>query len=459
MSARSSPPRLAPSRPGVPTGPRRGIWWLSPVGLVLLVTVPVIVTAHVTPWTTYRIAWRTDKWLTEDSFWLLMTGAIVLAASAAVVVMLSPRAESGNGWPNWSLATENRLARSATWILGLTAVGYLAFFGSAIVRGLRFSSLAEVVQSQNTLASGFRDDLFATIPGVTTLTQCGVAFAILAGLLLAKRWDRVIALQLGAVLLLSLFRAYFLAERLALLELAIPLMVIGVFRLRELATRVGRVLITLLPAILLPLLVIFFGIFEYSRSWAYYQQYSNSGFWNFAVERLTGYYATALNNGQVQALFLPDEALPRETLLAVWEAPVVSQLDLYERLSPPNMISNFDLLVAYANPEFNSPCGICGPLIEWGTPIGLIILATLGAVAGLLYISFSRNQIGGLLFYPIVVVTLMELPRLLYFSQGRTTPALVALFVAWLYVRRAAVGTPRNADSGRQEHSAGRGLP
>ncbi len=50
------------------------------------------------------------------------------------------------------------------------------------------------------------------------------------------------------------------------------------------------------PTMLLILAITVFGVFEYFRSWKFYQHQEKS-FVGFVVNRFTGYYATSINNG------------------------------------------------------------------------------------------------------------------------------------------------------------------
>jgi hypothetical protein len=63
--------------------------------------------------------------------------------------------------------------------------------------------------------------------------------------------------------------------------------------------------------------------------------------------------------------------IPLRTLEVVWTAPVVEQLGLYDRLSPGGSSPALqDLLAQKANPEFNNPCGLCDPFLDWGAAEG-----------------------------------------------------------------------------------------
>ena len=331
MPTTPTPDLAGPTLASPAAGSVRGVWWLSPLGAVVLVTIPVLVVANsVSPWT-FVGAWRTPKWLTTQDLVLFGAGACVFAI-ASLVGLVGRRSRIDGSWPALTDATQQRLHRAATVLFWLTIFGYVVFVAAAILRGLRLSQLVEVLTAQNVVGSGVKETYFGTIPGVTTLTQVGIAYVVVAGLLLSSAWNRRTAIGLGVVLGLAVARGYLLAERLAVLELAIPLTAIVVMQLRERSGTAVAWLIRLMPVLLLPLVTVFFGLYEYSRSWVFYRQQTDGTFWAFAVERLQGYYLTAVNNGQILLERSIPERLPYETLAAFWEAPGIGTLGLYDGL-------------------------------------------------------------------------------------------------------------------------------
>jgi hypothetical protein len=51
----------------------------------------------------------------------------------------------------------------------------------------------------------------------------------------------------------------------------------------------------------------------------------------------------------------------------------------------------------------------------------------IGVICGVVYQLFRRKQLAGLLLYPIVFLGLLEIPLALYWSEGRSFPALFML--------------------------------
>jgi oligosaccharide repeat unit polymerase len=291
------------------------------------------------------------------------------------------------------------------------------------------------------------------IPGVTALTQVGIAAVAVSSVLLAHKYSRGELIKLLAVLALSIPRVIIYSERLAFLELAVPAIVVGA---AWLANRGGvrRTVARAIPVVGLVLVAVVFSVFEYFRSWMFYRMRGESSFVEFVLNRLAGYYATAINNGQVilDHLRWPGR-LPFDTLDNFWSVQGIYQLRLYEVLGGherpygkggDEQSPYFDALQQFANPEFNNPSGYVAPFVDYGQVGGLVFFLLLGVVAGLLYRAFCRGSLVGLLVYPVFFTGLVEWPRYLYWFQGRCTFAWAGLFVVIIAItlarRRAGAG-------------------
>ncbi|HRY10195.1 MAG: hypothetical protein KDC39_14400 [Actinobacteria bacterium] len=436
------------SRPGLVVSGRRvprGLWWLSPAGAVLFVTLPTLWLATALEPSTYLNSWQTPKYLTTGTAALILIGALVFMATSGLMLLRAGRADETRPWPRLPEQTLNRLGRAAEVCFWITLVGYAAWGAVGLANGATPAVLLEALVSQN-LLSGDIKDMFPTVPGITTLTQVGVAYVVVTMLILVHRPQRGVAWRLALLFLLALFRTYFLTERVALLELAIPIVAILAMAFAGSPRQGVRVLVRLLPVAFVPAVMAVFGLFEYSRSWQYYQQTTGGTFLDFSVDRLAGYYATSYNNGQIAINWehFPGR-IPLRTLDAVWEAPGIAQAGLYDKLSPEPNAENlfFTLLQQKGNIQFNNPCGICDPFVDYGSLGGLVWLAAAGVILGLIYRSFCNGSLWALLLYPPMVTGLFELPRYLYWTQGRWIPALAALLlIAWYARPRGSPPTP-----------------
>ena len=403
---------------------------------MLFVTLPTLLLAWYIPDAQYREAWSTAKALTGATVGLLVFGCLVFIAASLIPQLVRNRVVDGP-WPGFSPARRALLLTASTWLFWMTIVGYVVWIAAAFKNGLAPATLVDAVVHQNTYSGSIKDS-FATIPGVTTFTQFGIAFVVVATLIMVHGRARRLPWQLAVVMMLALFRAFFLTERLAILELIVPIIAIVAMSRASVARGWLRGLLQAAPLLLLPLVLVVFGAFEYSRSWVYFAARTGGNFADFAIERLAGYYVTAYNNGQLMMTFehLPGR-LPLRTLDFLWTAPGVSQLNLYDRLSAPGSSTLFtDVLNQHGNPEFNNSCGLCDPFVDWGNTWAIVLLAVAGLLLGLAYRDFVNRRPIAIMIYPVFVTGLFELPRYLYWSQGRVIPPLVALVVVgWLMGR------------------------
>jgi hypothetical protein len=199
-----------------------------------------------------------------------------------------------------------------------------------------------------------------------------------------------------------------------------------------------RVLVNLAPLIIVPLVMVVFSLFEYSRSWVWYRENGATSFLSFALDRFGGYYATAYNNGQVLYNYqrVPGR-LPYRSIEGFWSAPGIEQVDLYHRLETASYPSSSDLLAIHANPEFNNPCGLCDPFVDWGPAGGWIFLSCVAILLSIGYVMFTLGRPMGLMLYPPLVTGMYELPRYIYWTAGRVVPAMAALAIVGWWLGRA----------------------
>jgi oligosaccharide repeat unit polymerase len=421
------------SRPDV--GTRAGVWWLSPVALMCIVALPTTWLSLAIPDQRYRALWGTPKVVTQEwTVWF--TVGLLLFILGALLPGFRARPRQVPHWPGLSEHDLRLIHVAATVVFWLTMAGYVAYLFAGARAGVTPGQLWSALVNQELYGAGFRERL-GTVPGVTTMTQFGIGYAVLAGVLLASGLPRRKHVRrLAVVIVLALMRAFFLSERLALLELVVPLMVIVVTGMSR--TSVGARRAAFLPAVILPVVVLVFAVFEYSRSWVFYAAQGGRSFPTFVVERFAGYYVTAYNNGQIRLLHQEDAGLPYDLFSAFWTAPAVGSGNLFRRVTGVDQEGSYTTALAnFGNPEFNNTGGVASPFVDLGLVGGLLYLLAAGLVCGLLYRSLQAGRLWGLLLYPLFVLTLLELPRYLYLAQGRSTPGLVALVVVVLVVHRS----------------------
>ena len=412
----------------------RSVWWLWPAAPLVLVTIPTLVLSAVIDEATFVSAWRTPKAMDLPAFTTLLAGALVLLAGLSIRALVRPTPAQAPPSRFVASIPTHRLEAAFQLLVAATMLGYGAWVTNGVLNaGLRLSDLVDLLVTQDNSGLELKAKL-PTIAGVTTLTQLGIAAVIIGVVIDLRRPTRWVRVAYRLVIALALVRSFVLAERLAAIELLVPLVTLRVVAAFIRGDREQRLGVALAPAFAAVLLVTTFVGSEASRSWNFYRDQGEQSLVAFGTERLLGYYVTAHNNG---AILLeedtPSTGVPFETIAFFWEAP----------LSPfgPGTPVPFDgpAVVAEAvdhrsealgragNPEFNSPSGLAAPFVDFGVVGGLAFLVAAGLVIGALHAGLLQGTSWGVFFYPVVFVGLLELPRYQYWAQGRSTPALLAL--------------------------------
>lgn len=423
--------------------PRRDLWWTTPVGCLLVVVPASVALTVAIPDRDYRLFYNTPKVVTDGQALLFLLAAGCLALGSLVPLSLGSRAPSRR-WPNLSTRQVDILEQGAGVCFWVTVAGYCAFVAAGFARGVTPSLLVRSLFSQSNF-SGTLKTSFGGLPGITSLTQVGIAFVILDSALLSCRFSARARRRLIIIMVLSLLRSFFVQERLALLEVVVPLVVIAATRRHRRRRRSWG--LRLAPALALPALLVVFGIFEYSRSWVYYRLHTSSSYPVFVIHRLAGYYVTSYNNGALQLDFgHPRGWLPFNSISAVWTSPGLAQLHLFDRLTGLNGDTVFaNILTQHGNIEFNNPGGLAVPLLDFGAFGGLMFFIVVGIVIGAVYRSYRGGSIMGVLLYPMMFTGLLEIPRYLYWTEGRAVPAYLALLIVGGRIHRAGQSPDRRA--------------
>jgi hypothetical protein len=419
------------------------LWWLSPIAISVFVGIASILPTAFVGDQQFRTLWRSPKSVTTETLMMFGCGVLALAFGALIAVAVAPkRVGLSAAWPSLNDRTVAVLRRASTVLTALTVAGYAGFLILILRSGI---GPAELLAGSSIDGTVSVRDRIGTLPGITTLTQVGIAAVVVSMIVLVRSYSRAELAKVLVVLAFAVPRAYVFTERLAILELVVPIAVIVAARM-SFERGIRGTVAQLIPIGSLVSVVLVFGTFEYFRSWRFYRLHSSASFPEFALSRFAGYYATGINNGQVilDHLRWPGR-IPFDTVEGFWTAPVIEQVELYEKLGGhvrPYTRGDVDSIYSaalkqFANPEFNNPSGYVGPFVDYGLAGGLLLMFAIGVVAGLLYTSFCRAKLPGLLLYPVVFTGLLELPRYLYWMQGRTAYTWVGLIVVLVVALRA----------------------
>jgi hypothetical protein len=343
------------------------------------------------------------------------------------------------------------LRAAATVLFWLTVAGYVAFVISGARNGVTPQmALGALLAQKND--SGDIKEMVGGIVGITTLTQVGPAFVVVSTLLITNRPDAWLRRARVIVIFLAIPRAFLLAERLALIEVLVPLGVVLALHGARSSSERTRAAVRLAPLVMLPALLVVFGAFEYSRSWAFFSTRTNRSFLEFTALRLNGYYATSYNNGQLSLTYMRNRSgLPFESVSGFWAAPGIEQA-AGGALEQEHAQRWNDVLTLHGTLELNSPGGLVVPFLDYGIVGGLVVFFAAGGVIGLTYRWCVAGRLPAVLLYPVITTGLFELPRFFFWTTGRATPAFVALGATAIAVRRS----PRTVHSGNAVEMAGR---
>lgn len=407
-------------------------WWLHPAVVAVFLTGGTVTTAIFMNDDVYA-TWGVPKYLDETHSSLLIIGLLAL-----IVGMLIPTLRVLSGGPSIVHLSPTRigfLKKTYRVLLMLTILGYLFWAISAASQGVSLSDLASVMDREDRALGDLKANS-RPIAGLTTFTQLGPLAAALGALL-----HRIGAQGRSFVWLLPLamIRTLFYAERLALLEVLTPVLIV----LTITAYKKSRWtwLIRLGPLVAAPIVWSVFAASEYMRSWVYYQNVVSVPFIEWVTTRMLGYYVTAYNNSALFSETAPGSSVPPYfSVPGFWNAPGV-ELVLphpgFGGIAPEAWWASS--LKLFANPEFTNIGSFLVVQGELGT-LGMIAYwLFMGIFLGMVYVSIRRGSLPMSLAYCTIYVGILELPRFIYWVQGRFFPIIIAIcIVAAFYPRDSA---------------------
>lgn len=399
-------------------------WWIHPAWALLLLTGSMAVLAIVLPESVYQ-TWAVRKFLDGDLMLVLLIG--IVAAFAGIMLASGAVSRSGSVVIKLSHKQIFFLRRVFWFLFFLALISYAIWIGSAATQGVGFANLTSVLNRDPGAISSLKDNS-RPIGGLTTMTQFAPVVVIL-GHLLRKLGERVGWASLVLVVLAAV-RTVFYAERLALIEVLIPLLLVAALTVEPGSK--WRGLSRVAPLIVAPLVWAIFAISEYTRSWIFYQQTTNLPFVEWVSARLAGYYVTSFNNSALLALgHSGSNATPYFTFPAFWNAPGAPAHEGVYGLNPDDWWTS--MLISEGNVEFTNPGSILVTYAELGT-LGMVVFWIIsGLILGSLFVSMSKGSVAGLVATCSLFVGILELPRFIYWTQGRATPILLALILIALF--------------------------
>jgi oligosaccharide repeat unit polymerase len=415
----------------------RRLWWLNPAWLFAVVIGGTMLAAALQGTYGYQL-YGAHKYVGGQHVLLAALAILVFASGAWLATAIGGEIKA-------TLPKSLRIVRIWFWLMfGLVIFGYTVWVGEGFLHGLSLGMLRDLIANPDSISEdAIRNELFPTIPGITTCVQFGVP-AVLLGMWLYIHGDRRVLWPMALIAALATIRALVWGERLATIELIVPAFVIWLrsrVLVRSLSSQVGAAL-QLAPVLGILLLLLFFGSAEYFRSYQDYRDDFNS-ISEFTWWRFSGYYTTCHNNGAMAMATQPPLPLPFWTIRPLWEFPGMENapFSYYALTGVDPIAARVSMLEHYGVPDLNNEGGLFMPLIDFGVVGFTVFWFSFGFVAGRVYRYFLAGTLAGLTMYPLFFVAILETPRLLYLSYTRAFPALVALLVV-LWLTRRAVPRP-----------------
>lgn len=258
------------------------------------------------------------------------------------------------------------------------------------------------------------------IPGITTLTQVGPVCVTLAYIVYYNSDDVKIKRRMMAyifiIIIYSLFRVRLNYERLALLDICIPLFVIFSHYSESYKKTVVYGIILVISVYLL------FTFGEYFKSWQYYKDIVDTNIFVYSFYRLVSYYWTSINNAIYLIVFRLGISVPFFfTFEWIWKFPIIKDVINYERIFNTNpYIFSSEILNSFPlNPEYNVYSTAGYAYWDFGFFGGCVIMIILGCITAAIYKSFSKKSVIGTILYPVWYTGLLEFYRIQYWGGAR----------------------------------------
>ncbi len=418
-----------------------GYWWEDPARLVLMFILPLYGMLSLSllgdPKAIARVYF--------DGYYAFV-GALFLMVVMAAAWLATTEERTRRGPPPAAVELSPRVL---DFVFALALFGYVLLLSGILTHpALLIAFVRGEANAYDML------ELKGRITGLSTFTQATAPFVVLYFYVFrtpVKGLNRY-KIYFAVLAVLTLMRSFIFAERLALIEMVMPLALMVVrFRL---GGRYSR-LLTLGPYAAIPLL---FGLFianEYNRSWEAYYVNIYDNLFDFALERLGLYYSTSLNNGAgILSVLGWDQGHPMFTFDWLLRFPVIGA-PLQPWLDSGDSINLF--LNGYADPEFNNPSGIFVHFYEWGW-FGLLDALALGWAVGRSYAGWRSGNGFWCCIHAVLYVSVMEVMRTPNLFSGRNFVPVVLLIAIFQWFAKAPARAAPAAGGGADRDGNRRGV-
>jgi oligosaccharide repeat unit polymerase len=453
MIARASAPRVR----GTHVIELRSIF--SPLTLVVFLYTPLLLFYAVSSESAFATEFGSRKTLSWTGFAFFALALLCFAAGAKTgddSARARPRTGAAVASETLTQSQRRSLAVLLEVALVLSIAAYVLWFARGVFRAGGVTELFDVWRTNPHLVKA---EILTTLPGLTTLTQLAVAAIPLAIAFKLFRPGSAMRVLVVLVFVLAIVRTVLFNERLAFIELLLPIAFLVAAPRKVTVPRVAVYALVFLLAALT-----FFAATELRRTYTYTNDFSASR----ATTRFFGYYLTSVNNGMAVVDEYPARTPFYSSGEFLWQLPGVGDLRV-EHLPAVGTVSlryadafGIDpgsfwpgaFAVQDLDYEFNvfTAPGYLAADFGWAALVGVFVL---GLISGRLY-RRSEESAFHLALYAVWLVGLFEFMRILYFTNTRIFPAYLVFAAAYLIVRRRApVGVPRQTPMTELPRAAG----
>ncbi|WP_320836716.1 O-antigen polymerase [Zhongshania sp.] len=407
------------------------VWWLDPIK-VLLATIGVLGFSSVlVPDEYYRAFYFAPKYIDEYYIASLVVIALALWFGGRLGAAM-PAPVRDDEYRN-SFFSRKDIFYVFLISSFLCMFGYVYWLFGAMRAGFSWSVILAAFQDSYVGSIKYQYFLNSRVVGLTSLTQLGVFVLVLGCNIWVSsfRRRRAVSVVLLGLMFFAFLRALLVSERLAMIELIVPFVVL--YYRGKSFTRRRRLVLSLAPVIFLSTGILLFSLFEYYRSfsggWLDSLGFGGFSLLGYGAVLFLGYYLTALNNNAM--------------LLGAWAYPYP-----YFSILPWLKLSGSDteagvlykeLLSKMAFTGFNNTGGYLLPILDFGWFFGVAYFVFFGWLVRWAYAAFVFGSPLALLVYPFLFVCIIDLPRVNYFLEGRAIPFWIGIVLVLLVSTKRGV--------------------
>lgn len=275
-----------------------------------------------------------------------------------------------------------------------------------------------------------------TMSGVTTLTQLGILAAGMYALYVFGLKNKGRLSIWIFILLPGVLRGMFFSERLALMEVVIPVIIMAVF-FQKIRLTFSKIIVATFS------FICFFSIAEGLRSYSYYAKtgVAQGGIYSYGFSRFADYISSSVNHSMAM-VDLANRVVGFPQLLFSSILSVVA--------SEPN--SNIGIMTGskegaqaflnvknsiYSAPDYTN-MGFFGSIFQDAGYLYIFYAILYGTIIGLAYKGLKNYEFSWIVVYPIIFISILESYRIPYLFDVRAFYPLLYMIVRYLILSYSA---------------------